>query len=50
MLVYLIGAFVLYLFLQFQIAKIKNPLQPNAPHFYTEQIEEFKKCDSSICH
>ncbi len=49
MILYFMGAFFLYMFLKFQIAKIHNPLHPNPTHFYREQLSEFKKCDSSIC-
>ena len=43
MLGYLVGLFFLYLFLKFQINKLRNPTHPNQLTSYTKWIEDLKE-------
>jgi hypothetical protein len=40
---YIVGILLLYLFLKFQIDKIRNPTQPNQLTSYTKWIEDLKE-------
>jgi hypothetical protein len=42
MLGYIVGLFFLYLFLQFQIDKIRNPTHPHKINYYKDWIDELK--------